>query len=258
MATTNDLLEQILITEPSPITVRTILISFMDDGRYNQVIRYGTEALHRNPNDVELMKILAQAYGKIGFFGQAEDMLQRACSCVDDFSVLFKQLGKLYASRNRNDQAIVCLKKYLSHFPEDEDTVELLRELQKAGETPEADKMREIPEAPEFVEAGPEEAPQETPSLKDLATPTLAEIYFNQGQIKEAIEIYRNVLARHPDDLEAAKRLEELEAMVQGPAYEEQTPEQPPYEESLVVRKERMITVLESWLGKIQEMNRAF
>ncbi len=243
MKENNEFLEQILASQPSPTTVRLILSKFMQQGRYRHVIKYAVRGLRDNPYDVELMKILAEAYENAGFLGQAEDTLQRACSTLDYFSVLFKDLGKLYATRNRKEEARICIKKYLSHHPEDPDATELLEFLQK---------REEVCPPPE-VEAP---ASQETPRLQDLATPTLAEIYFNQGQIQDAIEIYETVLERHPDDLEAARRLEELRTMAQGPADEEQPLDQ--HEETAVTaRRARMIAILESWLGRIQEMNRA-
>ena len=230
----NNLLEEILLAEPSPNIVRLILANFMDKANYKQVIKYGTEVLRRNPYDVELMKILAQAYEMTGFMGQAEDMLQRACSYVDSFSVLYKRLGQLYARRGRNDEAIACFKKYLAHFPDDDEVAQLLHDLAQS-----------------------EEPPEKTPSLKELATPTLAEIYFNQGQIKEAIEIYENVLSRHPDDFEAAKRLEELKAMVEPSTHEEHIPDQLHHEKPVSTREQWLIGVLENWLGKVLEINRA-
>jgi len=243
MTTNNDIFEEILESGPCPSTIRLVLTKLMDQGHYSLVIKHGSRALRHDPHDLELMKIMAEAYQKAGFLGQAEDMLERACSWIDQFSVLFKDLAKLYANRNHNDKATAFLKKYLSHHPQDSEAVQLLDLLEKSEEPAETQE--------------PESAfPQEPPTLQDLATPTLAEIYFNQGQLQEAIEIYESVVARHPDDFEAARRLEELKAMVHMPQQPEQEIEQFALRESLNDRKEKMIAVLASWLGKMQEMNR--
>jgi tetratricopeptide (TPR) repeat protein len=48
---------------------------------------------------------------------------------------------------------------------------------------------------------------------RGMATATLAEIYFQQGYLDKAIEIYQKVLRHHPDDEESRARLSELRGM---------------------------------------------
>jgi tetratricopeptide (TPR) repeat protein len=72
-------------------------------------------------------------------------------------------------------------------------------------------------------------SPEETELLRDdedqhsakgpprgMATATLAEIYFQQGYVDKAIEIYVKVLRQHPDDEKSRARLSELRAMRAG------------------------------------------
>jgi tetratricopeptide (TPR) repeat protein len=47
----------------------------------------------------------------------------------------------------------------------------------------------------------------------DLTSPTLAELYFNQGFTDKAIEVYRQILEREPGNLQVQARLKELEAL---------------------------------------------
>ena len=243
MSENKDLIEEILASEPCPTTARLLLARLAANGQYDCIVKYGPKALSHNPHDIELMKLMAEAYKEMGFLGLAEDMLEKACSSIEKFSVLFKDLADLYAKNRDNEKAIACLRKYLSYHPDDHEAKARLDTLQ----TPQEPEISEPPE-PGFA--------QGSPTLQDLATPTLAEIYFNQGQIQEAIEIYESVLARHPEDHEAARRLEELKAMVESPAQGVRGLERVQGQDHLRARKERMIDVLESWLGKIQEMNR--
>jgi hypothetical protein len=46
-----------------------------------------------------------------------------------------------------------------------------------------------------------------------MATATLAEIYFQQGLLDKAVEIYQKVLRHHPDDQKSRERLAALRAM---------------------------------------------
>jgi hypothetical protein len=47
----------------------------------------------------------------------------------------------------------------------------------------------------------------------ELASPTLAELYFGQGHIQRAVEIYRQIVEREPSNERFRARLTELLAM---------------------------------------------
>lgn len=64
------------------------------------------------------------------------------------------------------------------------------------------------PTAPPAADVPPAPGPG-TP----LATPTLAELYFNQGSTQKAIEVYRELAAGEPGNQRIKARLEELEAL---------------------------------------------
>ena len=84
--------------------------------------------------------------------------------------------------------------------------------------------------------------------LPELATPTLAEIYFKQGQVREAIKVYEKVVEINPQDERSSTRLEEFRAMMAADL-EEADQEV----DRLREKKERMIAILESWLSNIRE-----
>ena len=50
------------------------------------------------------------------------------------------------------------------------------------------------------------------PPSGELMSPTLAELYFNQGFTDKAIEVYRQLLEREPDNERLRRRLAELQA----------------------------------------------
>ncbi len=86
----------------------------------------------------------------------------------------------------------------------------------------------------------------------ELATTELAEIYYNQGLINEAINTYELALLTNPDDKTSMERLAELKALnVDKP--EQQTAA----DDILRERKKRMVTVLEEWMDKIQKLSHA-
>ena len=85
----------------------------------------------------------------------------------------------------------------------------------------------------------------------DLATTELAEIYYNQGLISEAIHTYELALQSNPDDKASRERLAELKALNTG-----ESVQQTGVDDIIRERKKRMITVLEEWKGRIQELSR--
>jgi tetratricopeptide (TPR) repeat protein len=86
----------------------------------------------------------------------------------------------------------------------------------------------------------------------ELATTELAEIYYNQGLINEAINTYELALLSDPDDKTSIERLAELKALnVDKPV------QQTAADDILRERKKRMITVLEEWMDRVQKLSHA-
>jgi cytochrome c-type biogenesis protein CcmH/NrfG len=88
-----------------------------------------------------------------------------------------------------------------------------------------------------------EEAPAQEEEPPEIATPTLAQIYFEQGQIEEAINTYEMIITQDPEDEFSKRRLEELQAMI---AEEKGL-------HAVRQKKEKMIAILESWLANIRD-----
>jgi tetratricopeptide (TPR) repeat protein len=93
---------------------------------------------------------------------------------------------------------------------------------------------------------------EEKDEFTELATTELAEIYYNQGLISEAIHTYELALQSNPDDKASRDRLAELKALDTG-----ESVQQTGVDDIIRERKKRMITVLEEWMGRIQELSRA-
>jgi hypothetical protein len=52
-----------------------------------------------------------------------------------------------------------------------------------------------------------------SPPSPPVASPTLAELYVNQGFVEKAVEVYRELLQRDPGNEKAAQRLAELQVV---------------------------------------------
>lgn len=75
--------------------------------------------------------------------------------------------------------------------------------------------VEQVPVVEFSFEAEPPAAVEAEPGL---ASPTLGELYFEQGLPERAVEVYRQILDREPGNERARARLAELEAVVNRPA----------------------------------------
>jgi tetratricopeptide (TPR) repeat protein len=272
------LLEELLETDASPGALHLVLSKIRGRGRAGLVVQQCRKALILHPDRDDLRTLLAEAYLEQGLATHASEELMRVTRRLDEAAGAYKLLADALARQGRDAEAAGCLECYLAHRPDDAEARQTLARLR-----PPAPETGAESAAPEGTRAG-EEAFQETPAFEEeapveepipeIATPTLAELYYSQGQIDAAVETYERILARSPDDPRANARLRELLALraapEEAPAFEEAAPERAPdeelgagsgpasVEESALLAAERrtsrrMIAVLEEWLTRIHE-----
>ena len=238
--------EQILTNAPSSDTLLIILTRLKEEGRIKRVIQGCIKALDFAPNDLRIRRLLAEAYLQTGLLSQAEAELDKVLSRVHDLLSLYKLQAELYTRQNRNDEALGPLKLYLAHYPDDLEAREILRGVESvekavaAGPPPVSEAREENGREAHGIEEG----------LPDISTPTLAEIYFNQGEVQEALETYERVVDQNPNDDRSRKRLEELRAMVGA-----ESPAQENGADEFKEKNRKMIAVLKGWLAGIREIS---
>lgn len=262
------LLGEILDRGPSSETLCLVLAELKRLGHTRKVIQECIRALQHHPEDLPLRLILAEAYFEEGLLSQAEAETETATSQMDRYASAYWLQAEIFRTQKRNDEALRSLKTYLALRPQDERALDRLRKMgtTEAASTPEPApgqeeivepvmlEAREIP-APKMVEPLTLETEKadfrlEEEVLSEIATPTLAEVYVNQGQIQEAISIYEKVIAQNPEDQASMTRVRELRTML--------TAEPPPPEEAVPrakQKKQKTIAILESWLANIRKMS---
>ncbi len=87
--------------------------------------------------------------------------------------------------------------------------------------------------------------------LPEIATPTLAEIYFNQGLVQDAINTYEKVILKNPRDRRSYQRLQEIKA--DAPAL---VASKAKVKNQNKKKKEKLISILDDWLGKIRKISK--
>jgi tetratricopeptide (TPR) repeat protein len=145
------------------------------------------------------------------------------------------------------------------HFPEDSDFLEKpnpfeelsledrLSLMEEAGlvKAPSTDSV--MVRSDEILATSVEDSAEEESG--DIATPTLAEVYYKQGQLDEAIRTYNQVLQQNPSDQDSEDRLAELVAE----SYRTTLDEKAEADRKKAMKTERLITVLETWRSRLQE-----
>jgi len=244
MGEDHDLFERILRSGPSQSTLYCILTQMKEQGQIAQVIQKCIEALRFYPDDMRLRKLLADCYAEMGYVGLAQAELECIVSQIHDLIPVFKIQGEIYTRQKRSREAEAAFKKYLAHYPEDVEVLARLRESEPLDQ-------EKPPEAPINEKSDAEEPPKDMGEfVGGLATPTLAEIIFEQGQVHEAISVYEKVISDNPNDQASAARLARLRKMVaEKPAVTGKEP--------LRMSKEKMIAILEDWLTRIRNSQNA-
>lgn len=219
MTASNGIYDEIVDKIATP-KARIILLEILKkEGKPEKVIQACLKALESFPDDIYIRKLLAETYFEQGSIELAEIELEKISKKIDDLSSIFKLQAELFREEGMAEKAINSLKLYLAHHSNDQDAAQLLSELS----TP----------------------PKEEVSI--LPTSTLAEIYYKQGELEEAIKIYTQVVNDFPDDEKSKNRLDELKKI-------KETEESERSKEAIIKEKTlTLIGILERWLAIIEK-----
>ena len=243
MAAPDDLYNEILADGPSPGTLFRLLLKMKEEGQLKRVIREGIKALKVYPSDLYIRQLLAETCYEVGRIPQAEAELDKLLQQLDTFLPAYKLQAEIYRQQDRDVEAAWLLKLYLAHRPEDQDAVEILGTLKDAEEST-------VFEPPPIVEEPSLEIEGPLEGKRRVATPTLGDVYFNQGLIHEAINVYEKVVVENPDDELSKKRLDELKSTLKPGS----VPEAGDVDRTRE-KKQKLLTVLEAWRASIREKN---
>lgn len=219
MTTLNGIDDEIVEKIATP-KARIILLEILKkEGKSEKFIQACLKALESFPDDISIRKLLAETYFKQGSIELAKIEFDKISNQISDLSSVFKLQAELFKEESMDEEAINSLKLYLAHHSDDQDAARLLSELS----------------AP----------PKEETSI--LPTATIAEIYYKQGELDEAIKIYTQLIKDFPDDENYKNRLEVLKAEKKL-EYTERS------HEAIVQEKElKIIEILERWLTNLEK-----
>ncbi|HPJ95104.1 MAG TPA: glycosyltransferase [Deltaproteobacteria bacterium] len=171
--------------------------NLLANGRSDDAIAKMEKELLTNPSDGRLLLILAHVYISCGRIEEAEKHLYDAISYYPNDPRTLKQFAILRHHQGKTDQAIVQLEKALALDPGDAEITNDLGALYYLiGEGNKASKL--FHKAIELDD-----------TLTD-ARMNLADFYAAKGQNMEAETLYKEILARCPNDAEALGALQKL------------------------------------------------
>ena len=254
MKTIHELYQQILQEGGTPSTLFLLLAERREAGELNGLIQECIRALSLHPGDIRIRHLLAEACLESGWYSRAESEAETLTAEIEKLIPAYRLKAEIFFQGHRKQEACSALQIYLAHRPEDKEAAELLEMWMAPVETPVGEPFPEpAPEpetAPPLQVAGPET--QERAPLLEIATPTLAEVYFSQGQLPEAVATYEKFLAQNPGAEGIRLRLEELKALNAPPPSPHEGEKADPGRRE----KERTIALLDAWRSRLREMPR--
>lgn len=245
-------INEILKSNPSQGTLYVLLQVMKDSGRHNIVIGECVKALLRYPEDLVLRKILAEAYLDAGRLAEAESEFEKVIKGIKNLAGVYRSRAEILIRQKKENEAADILRQYLVFAPEDQDAAILLEELLTTIAVESIELHEEQVDAgisetvePAVADLMETEEPDEFP---EIITASLAQTYFDQGKLTEAREIYEKLIEKAPDDAALRSRLGEITALME----QKDEKEAREIENTIRRKKERMISILDSWRGNIK------
>lgn len=227
---------------------------YHEAGLFEEAARVGVRAVREQPSYISARVQLGRIYFDMGRIEEAREQMEAVLSQAPDNLLARRVVADVCRELGDIQGALDRYRALLAFQPADAETKRKIEAIEKdmlAGVLPPsttpAGPDAPAPQAPGF----PEAASQESGSLLDagaLATPTLAEIYLQQGLPARAAEVYRAILRGDPGNAEAVARLAEIE----GPPVPEPAPPDPG-----VALRRRKIAALEGWVRALRGGGRA-
>jgi tetratricopeptide (TPR) repeat protein len=211
----DDIYNEVIDKIATPKAKLLLVEMLKKEGKTQTVINACKKVLEIFPDDIHIRRLLAETYFGEGSLDLAEKEFEKIVNQIKELSSIFKFQSELFKRENKIDDAIHAMQLYLAHNESDQEAADLLADLSPTKEEPSA-----------------------------LPTSSLAELYYKQGELDEAIKVYERVVASSPDDEKSQHRLDELRGEKEGPR-------------SVRERKLKLLGVLERWLAGVEQRKEA-
>ncbi|MGQ9693392.1 MAG: tetratricopeptide repeat protein [Thermodesulfobacteriota bacterium] len=206
--------------------------AFQKQGRIEEAIIICQQGVNLRPDNLRLRLILGKCYLEKGILPEAKEQLERVKEGIEECFSVYKVLSQVYLQEKDVERAMATLKQALT-LPLEED------KPQKKLTPLEIDiwqkKIRPLISAPTGEEG--KESHLWPLAQEAFQTETMAQIYWKQGRKEKALEIYRELLARDPENKDLRERYSSLEKKWE--------------EEKKLAQRQKVIDQLEKWLATL-------
>ena len=196
------------------------------ENRTQDALRILTEGVARHPHYLTGFLVLGRIYQKTGRTAEARAELENALRLDDRCPAALSLLADIAESQGNFTESTDLLGRLVAREPWDKEFQSSHSRAPMPGpkvKTPpvfaRVDHLVKTevrpPKKTEEEDLDFEEIEDNsTDAIPHVATVTLAEIYFQQGLKEQALQIYRQLLARQPDNETVKVRVREIEASI--------------------------------------------
>lgn len=204
--------------------------AFQKQGKIAEALIISQQGLKLRPDNLRLRLILGKCYLEKGLLPEAKEQLERVKEGIEECFSVYKVLSQVYLQEKDVEGAMATLKKALTLPLEEEKSQKKLTPLEMDIWQKKVAPLISIAKAEENKESSMWPLTQET-----FQTETMAQIYWKQGRKEKALEIYRELLAREPENKDLRERFLCLARTLE--------------EEQKQAQKQKVIDQLEKWLA---------
>ena len=200
--------------------------------RFSDAVGLAWERLRIYPADGDAYVVLCSALIGQGRIDEAREALTEFGGIIEEMTLVYERVGDVFRGKGYYHDAAQSYEKLLSFRPEAQKAREIIEKMSLLGQ--EDEPMVQAP-IPDVLNAAAD------PEIK---TVTMAQLYVQQGHFHEAVKILEEVLAKDPQNSEAAGLMNHLKAAILAESKKNESS----------AKKERLIETLSLWLQNIERL----
>lgn len=125
---------QSLSLNPKQARAWVNILTLLDSqNKIDEVIKISARALEFIPDEPSLLFLRANAFGKLGYFAEAEELYRKSIAVRPNYALCHMNLGVLYHRWNKTAKAIESYRNSLTHNPRLPNAHKYLNQLLKKG-----------------------------------------------------------------------------------------------------------------------------
>jgi predicted regulator of Ras-like GTPase activity (Roadblock/LC7/MglB family) len=218
-----DELKKKLTQNPDSLIFVPLADAYRKAGMLQEAIDVCAKGLEKHPTYMSARVVLGRIYDQKDMLDEAESELKKVEAADVDNIMVHSMLGNVYLKRKMYPQAVEQFQKVLSLNPEDTDTQEKLTEALSAKQETAAEEKKQEPKAQPAAEVKAKPAPEPEKKKEEKPAEPKADSKSDISRLMEeavahtekeefdrAIEIYKNLHDKDPNNMIVDERLREL------------------------------------------------